>query len=48
MDCYPRDSKIFPIELMRAGFVTYPISFGVPEWAGFESEYTKTSARQAL
>ena len=42
------DAEIFPVELVRAGFVADPVAFGIPEGAGFEGDDTETRAAEAL
>ena len=42
------DARVFPVELVGAGFVADPVVFGVPEGAGFEAEYVEAGAGEAL
>ncbi len=41
-------ARIFPVKLVRSGFIGDPVAFGVPERAGFERNYIKACARQTL
>ena len=41
-------AQIFPVELVRAGFVADPILLGVPEGAGLETDNVEPGTRQPL
>lgn len=44
----PRDAQVVPVQLVRSGFVAHPIAFSVAQWAGVETDYIETSARESL
>ena len=43
-----RDAQVIPIEFVRPFLIANPISFRIPEGAGFQSDHPKSSSSKTL
>src|SRR5262249_40656268 len=42
------NAQVFPIQIVRALFIAYPVAFGIPERPGIETDDRVTGARKPL